>query len=50
MAHDAEGARRIAEAAGRFGRRQLFDKEGTQGLVLPLPRDCRLQEELAGIR
>ena len=36
MAQDAEGAGRIAEALGGFGRRELFDEESAQGLVLPL--------------
>jgi hypothetical protein len=32
----AEGAGRIAEALGGLGRRELFDEESAQGLVLPL--------------
>ena len=49
VAQNAEGARRVAEAPGRFGRSHPFDEEGSHGLVLALSRGRGLDEEAAGL-
>src|ERR1700730_13880020 len=49
MSAMSEGARRVAEAPGRFGRSHPFDEEGSHGLVLALSRGRGLDEEAAGL-
>jgi hypothetical protein len=45
VAHDAERTRGVSEVAGGPGRRQPFNKEGTQSLVLPVSRHFGVEEE-----
>src|ERR1039458_963331 len=46
MTQDAEGARRIAEAAGDVGGRLLFEEVSTEGFVLALHGGLRGEEEV----
>ena len=50
VAQDAEGAGSVAEASGDVLRWGSLDEEGAEGLVLPLSRRGRLEEELGLIR
>jgi len=45
MAHDLEGAGRVAERAGDLGGGALLDEVGAQGLVLALFGRRRFEEE-----
>ena len=45
VAHDLEGAGRVAERAGHLGRGVVFDEVGAQGLVLALLGRGRLEKE-----
>ena len=45
MAEDAEGPRRVAEAASDFVGGESLDEVGAEGLVLPLERRFGGQEE-----
>jgi hypothetical protein len=46
MTENAKGARGIAETPGDLGGSLLVDKEGAEGLVLPLQRELRGEEEV----
>ena len=46
ITEDAEGASRIAEAAGDVGGGLLLDEVGTQGFVLALQGELRGEEEV----
>jgi hypothetical protein len=46
IAEDAEGARRIAEAAGDVGGGLLLDQVSTEGFILALHRELRGEEEV----
>jgi hypothetical protein len=52
VAEDTEGVGGVTEAAGGLWARQLFDKEGAQGLILALEGRLGAEEELGlvGIR
>ena len=45
MDKDAETARSVCKAFGRFGGRELFDEESAQCLILALSRVGRLKKE-----